>query len=66
MENQTLDIKDYINILKRRIRYLLIPAAAITLLSIMLAVLLPPVYKSSATILIEEQEVPKELVKSTV
>jgi len=66
VENQTLDIKDYINILKRRIRYLLIPAAAITLLSIMLAVLLPPVYKSSATILIEEQEVPKELVKSTV
>ncbi|MEQ1619921.1 MAG: Wzz/FepE/Etk N-terminal domain-containing protein [Methylococcales bacterium] len=66
MENQTLDIKDYLNILKRRINYLLIPAAVIAVLSILLAVLLPPVYKSTSTILIEEQEIPPELVKSTV
>lgn len=66
MENQTLDIKDYLNMLKRRLNYLLIPAAVIIVLSLLLAVLLPPVYKSSSTILIEEQEIPPELVKSTV
>jgi len=66
VENQVLDIKDFINIIRRRIKYLIIPIFAITLLSILLAVLLPPVYKSSATILIEEQEIPSELVKSTV
>ncbi len=66
MENQAPDIKDYLNIIRRRIKHLLIPFLVITLLSILLAVLLPPVYKSSSTILIEEQEIPSELVKSTV
>ncbi|MEQ1527904.1 MAG: Wzz/FepE/Etk N-terminal domain-containing protein [Methylococcales bacterium] len=66
MENQAPDIKDYLNIIRRRIKFLLIPFLVITVLSILLAVLLPPVYRSSATILIEEQEIPSELVKSTV
>lgn len=66
MENQAPDIKDYLNIIRRRVKYLTIPFFIITLLSVLLAVLLPPVYKSSATILIEEQEIPSELVKSTV
>ncbi|MDD5581105.1 MAG: lipopolysaccharide biosynthesis protein [Methylobacter sp.] len=66
MENQALDIKDYLHIVKRRIKFLLIPFIAITLLSILLAVLLPSVYKSTSTILIEEQEIPSELVRSTV
>ncbi|MGZ8919016.1 MAG: Wzz/FepE/Etk N-terminal domain-containing protein [Methylobacter sp.] len=66
MENQAPDIKDYLNIVKRRIKFLLIPFIAISLLSLLLAVLLPPVYKSTATILIEEQEIPTELVRSTV
>lgn len=66
MENQTPDIKDYLKIVKKRRRFLVIPLAVILLISIILAVALPSVFRSSATILIEEQEIPSELVKSTV
>jgi polysaccharide biosynthesis transport protein len=66
MENQELNIKDYIRIIKRRTKYLILPFFITLILSMILAVLLPPVYQSTATILIEEQEIPSELVKSTV
>lgn len=66
MENQTLDLKDYLKIIKKRRKFLMIPFIAIALLSIILAVVLPSVFRSASTILIEEQEIPSELVKSTV
>lgn len=66
MENQTLDIKDYLKIVKKRRKFLVIPLIVIALLSIILAVVLPSTFRSAATILIEEQEIPSELVKSTV
>ena len=66
VENQTIDIKDYINIVKRRGKFLLIPFVVISILSIVLSVVLPSVYRSIATILIEEQEIPSDLVRSTV
>lgn len=66
MENQTPDIKDYLKIVKKRRRFLIIPLVVIALLSIVLAVALPSVFSSTATILIEEQEIPSELVRSTV
>ena len=66
MENQTPDFKDYLKIVKKRRKFLIIPLVIISLLSIILAVVLPSVFRSSATILIEEQEIPSELVKSTV
>ena len=66
MENQTPDIKDYLKIIKRRSKFLVIPFVVISILSIVLSVLLPSVYRSMATILIEEQEIPSDLVRSTV
>lgn len=66
MENQAIDIRDYFKIIKRRSKYLIIPFVVISLLSIVLAVVLPSVYRSMATILIEEQEIPSDLVRSTV
>ncbi|WP_347985749.1 Wzz/FepE/Etk N-terminal domain-containing protein [Methylomonas sp. AM2-LC] len=66
MENQTPDIKDYLKIIKRRRRFVIIPFFVIFLISIVVAVVLPSIYRSSATILIEEQEIPSELVRSTV
>lgn len=66
MDNQTPDLKDYLKILKIRRKFLIIPLVVIALLSVILAVVLPSVYRSSSTILIEEQEIPSELVKSTV
>lgn len=63
------DIKglgDYLAILNRRKKQLIIPAAIIFLLSVLLAIGLPAVYQSKATILIEQQEIPTDLVRSTV
>jgi protein tyrosine kinase modulator len=66
VENQTPDFKDYFKIVKKRRKFLIIPFIVIAALSVILAVVLPSVFRSSATILIEEQEIPSELVKSTV
>lgn len=66
LDTPSPDIRDYLKIVKKRRKYLLIPFVVIALLSVVLAVTLPSVYRSSATILIEEQEIPSELVKSTV
>jgi polysaccharide chain length determinant protein (PEP-CTERM system associated) len=65
-EEELLGIGDYIAILKRRKMQLIIPAAIILLLSIGLAIGLPSIYRAEATILIEQQEIPSELVRSTV
>jgi uncharacterized protein involved in exopolysaccharide biosynthesis len=66
VENQAPDIKDYLKVIKRRTKFLVIPFIVISILSIVLSVVLPPVYRSTATILIEEQEIPSDLVRSTV
>jgi uncharacterized protein involved in exopolysaccharide biosynthesis len=61
-----LHLSDYLAILRRRKKQVLRTAAAIFTLSVVLAFVIPPVYRSSATILIEQQEVPQDLVPSTV
>jgi len=66
MENQDSDFRDYLKILRRRSKFFIIPSVCIALLAVLLAVLLPSVYSSSATILIEEQVIPADLVRSTV
>ena len=66
MENQAPGIRDYLKIIGRRRKFVVIPFVTILLLSIILAVVLPSIYRSSAIILIEEQEIPSELVRSTV
>jgi len=45
---------------------LLLPAAFVVAVSLVVAAVWPPSYRSYATILIEEQEVPRDLVQSTV
>lgn len=60
------DIRTYIQIAKRRRYQILVPAVIIFSLSIMLALMLPPVYRSTATVLIETQTVSKDLLQSTV
>jgi polysaccharide biosynthesis transport protein len=57
---------DYKGILRRRKWHLMLPLLAILALSVALAYSLPPVYRSSATILIEQQEIPQDLVRTTV
>jgi len=66
MEVQQMTLDDYFAVLKRRKGSLLIPALLVFLLAALVALLLPPTYKSTATILIEEQEIPADFVMSSV
>ena len=59
-------IADYIAILKRRFWYLVIPALVIFVIAAAVAMLIPAVYRSEAKILIEQQQIPQDLVRSTV
>ncbi len=66
MEEQTLDFSDYFDAFKRRRTSILAIALTVFLVGALTAWLWPATYKSSATILIKEQDIPPELVQSTV
>lgn len=66
MEEDVKGIRDYLIILRRRKKQFLLPVVALFLLSAVAAFALPAVYESSATILIEQQEIPQELVRTSV
>jgi polysaccharide chain length determinant protein (PEP-CTERM system associated) len=66
MNQGTTSLKDYLDVVRRRKLSLFVPFAAIFLLSAAIAVILPPIYKSTSTILIEEQEIPSDFVMATV
>jgi polysaccharide chain length determinant protein (PEP-CTERM system associated) len=65
-DEELLGIGDYVDILKRRKMQAIIPGLVALLFSAILAIGLPSIYRSEATILIEQQEIPSELVRSTV
>jgi succinoglycan biosynthesis transport protein ExoP len=66
VEPQGLSLPEYLAIGRRRIRPILIAAGAGLCVTLLLALLLPPVYQSMATILIEQQEMPSDFVRSSV
>ena len=66
MEETALLPSDYIQIIRRRKWSLIIPAFIVFIISVIIAFTLPPVYRSIATILIEEQEIPADFVITTV
>ena len=66
MEEQAKELQDYLVTIKKRKTGILVISVTVLIISAAVAFLLPPVYKSSATILIEQQEIPQELVMSTV
>jgi len=66
MQEQTLSVSDYLAILKRRKWQLIIPAILTFIAATAAAVFLPTRYESTATILIEQQEIPMDLVRSTI
>lgn len=57
---------DVLGIAKRRAKSLVFPFLGFVLLGALLALFIPPTYRSTATILIEEQEIPPEFVMTTV
>jgi uncharacterized protein involved in exopolysaccharide biosynthesis len=66
MEEQIPDLREYLAILKRRKWQLILPTVVLLPIALLVAMKLPPVYRSTATILIEQQEIPPELIRTTV
>lgn len=66
MEDQVKELRDYIDAFRRRRMAILLVSATLLTVTILIAALWPPTYRSTATILIEEQAIPVDLVRSTV
>lgn len=66
MEQDAKSVRDYVEIVKRRKLAIIIPTCAIFLLSLLVVIVLPRIYRSTSTILIEEQDIPADYVKTTV
>lgn len=66
MEEHTRDLSDYVAAFKRRKKTIFATMAILLLAAAIVAVVWPPIYRSTATILIEEQEIPPDLVRSTI
>ncbi len=66
IEEDFKTLGDYLRMARRRKYLILIPMLALLAITIVVAIALPPVYNSEATILIEQQHIPTDLVKSTV
>lgn len=59
-------LREYVDMLRRRLGWLVVPAVVVFAIAVMLAFGLPATYQSQATILIEEQEIPQDFVRSTI
>jgi len=66
MEENLKTLGDYLAAFRRRKWQMLGVTVIILLVSIAVAFGLPPVYRSTATILIEQQKIPEELVRTTI
>jgi len=66
MEEEVKTIHDYLDIVKRRRWAIVIPACAIFFVALVVTLVLPRIYRSTSTILIEEQDIPPEYVRTTV
>jgi uncharacterized protein involved in exopolysaccharide biosynthesis len=66
MTATSFDLGALLAVARRRKLPILTTAAVILLLGTTIAFILPAVYRSTATILIEEQEIPQDLVRSAI
>lgn len=66
MDNQAIQLRDIIGIVFRRKILILLVSFSIIAISLFVIFQLPPVFSSTAVVSIEEQQVPRDLVESTV
>src|SRR5262245_24271635 len=59
-------LSDYLGALRRRALVATIVFVVVLAVGAVTAVAWPPIYRSTATILIEQQEIPQDLVRSTI
>jgi uncharacterized protein involved in exopolysaccharide biosynthesis len=60
------NLADYIGVVRRRSKTAAITAAVVLAVGVATAAVWPPTYRSTATILIEQQEIPQDLVRSMI
>jgi len=65
-EEYQLTLNDYISIAKRRWLHFMVPFLLAVMVSALVAKMLPPIYSSSGVILVESQQIPKNIVQSMV
>src|SRR5215510_2659752 len=65
-EESGKEVREYLAVLKRRKGQIFAVTALFAAVAFVVALALPPVYRSTATIRIQEQEVPPDLVRSTI
>jgi len=66
MEEDVKSIGDYLDILVRRKYWIIFPAIILMLITVVVVLKMPATYKSHGLILIESQEIPQELIRTTV
>jgi len=66
MEHREKRFQDYLVVMNRRARYILVTTAVLFAALVFVVFSLPSIYRSSATILIEDPDVSSELINSTV
>jgi polysaccharide chain length determinant protein (PEP-CTERM system associated) len=66
METPEYTLADLKTILRRRAWSIFLPFIVVFTIVTAVALLMPPVYKSTSTILIEQQDIPADFVKATV
>jgi len=66
MDETEKSLLDYLEILRRRKLYIIITFPVLLAISAAITFMLPPIYQSEGVILIESQEIPRDLVRSTV
>jgi uncharacterized protein involved in exopolysaccharide biosynthesis len=65
-ENRELTMDDYLAMLRRRLKVILIPALLAPLAGFLISYVFPPKYTSQSTVLVESQKVPDALVQSVI
>jgi polysaccharide chain length determinant protein (PEP-CTERM system associated) len=66
IENRELTVDDYLAMLRRRVKVILIPALLAPLAGFLISFAFPPKYTSRSLVLVEEQKVPEGYVKPVV
>jgi polysaccharide chain length determinant protein (PEP-CTERM system associated) len=66
IENRELTMDDYLAMLRRRLKVILIPTLLAPLVGFVISYTFPPKYTSQALVLVEEQKVPEGYVKPVV
>ena len=66
MDDNQIQISDFNSIIRRRYKGFILLTILFSILGLVVAFILPPIYRSQTTILVEGQQIPSEYVQTTV